>query len=184
MNRGFRVPPLARRDIRRQASEVRRQIQRVFGDEPYFPIVQFMDIVLPQAVPDFTLQICDRDVLGDLHGVTFPERNLIQIRSDVFRRAQAGYGRDRMTLAHELGHFLLHSAPGLARQDTELTEHPLFEDSEWQADVFAGELLVAKRHVTPADTEETVAARFGVTQVAARVQLKAFSRSKKTGRNI
>ena len=34
--------------------------------------------------------------------------NCIKIREDVYERAIKGYGRDRFTLAHELGHFLMH----------------------------------------------------------------------------
>lgn len=186
MNRGFLVPPLSRADIRRQAEDVRRLVNRVLGkDEPYFDIVRFMDVMMPEGVPDFVLQICDEDVLGDAHGMTFPEQKLIRIRSDVFERAQAGCGRDRMTMAHELGHYVLHATPGLARRSPSASPaHPRYANSEWQADVFGGELLVGAGHVAPTDSIDAVAKRFGVSLQAAEVQMRALFGQKKTGRNI
>lgn len=185
MKRGFRVPPLRRKDIRQRASEVRQWAEVLRGrDEPFFPIAQFMDVVLPQFFPDFDLQVCTRRDLGEIHGVTYPEHQLIQIRRDVYEGALAGRGRDRMTMAHELGHLLLHRAVGLARLDGAPDDHPLGEDSEWQADAFGGELLIGAAHVAANDTEDEVASRFGVSSAAARVQLGVLYGRKKQGRNI
>lgn len=46
--------------------------------------------------------------MGAKHGETIPSENRIRIREDVYERACNGYGRDRLTMAHELGHLLLH----------------------------------------------------------------------------
>lgn len=50
------------------------------------------------------------------------------------------HGRARFTLAHELGHLVLHEGPALHRQ-TAMIKHKVFEDSEWQADYFAEFLM-------------------------------------------
>lgn len=52
--------------------------------------------------------------MGECHGITYPDRNEIQIRQDVYDRAIAGSGRDRLTLAHELGHLLFHEKQNIS----------------------------------------------------------------------
>ena len=49
-----------------------------------------------------------------------------------------------MTIAHEVGHMVLHPGVSLAR-NYNISDLKLFENSEWQADVFAGELLAPIR---------------------------------------
>lgn len=75
-----------------------------------------------------------------------------------------------MTLAHELGHFLLHDGItlGLARVGG-AEQIPIYCDPEWQASAFAGEFLVDHdliRSMTP----EEVADKCGVSLQAARIQ--------------
>ena len=47
--------------------------------------------------------------------------------------------RARFTVAHEIGHLILHEGFALARG---AVRHKHYEDSEWQADTFAAELLM------------------------------------------
>lgn len=180
MSNGFRVPPLSRLRIREMAAAMRGYLVRITGnDAPQFPIVEFLDVVLPTAYPDFRLQVVEKDEMGDCHGMTYPEHDLIQIREDVYMRAADGHGRDRMTMAHELGHYVLHSAPGLARgAGPRLALRP-YEDSEWQADAFGGELLISHQYLLDGMTASHVAEMFGVSIRAAEVQLKASRGQKK-----
>lgn len=63
------------------------------------------------------------------------------IREDVYENANNGQGRDRFTIAHELGHLILQHNHILARTSSLMTHKP-YEDSEWQADNFAAEFLM------------------------------------------
>ena len=81
--------------------------------------------------------------MGNNHGLTNPDTGKVMIREDVYDRACRGKGRDRMTIAHELGHFLMHDGIvlGLARAN-EREKVPPYQDPEWQATAFAAEFLM------------------------------------------
>ena len=84
--------------------------------------------------------------------------------------------RKRFTIAHELGHYVLH------RNESDVFEDEIFfrsdekDLSEYQADNFAAELLMPKELFTGALNEkgctiETLAKKFGVSYVATRIRL-------------
>lgn len=133
--------PLSREQISRMA----RVIRKVAGEENklYFDIVRFLDITLPKIDPDFNLIIETKEAMGDCHGLTYPDRNEIHIREDVYNRASSGTGRDRLTMAHELFHLLQHEKSNITYARTVGNQKVVaYRDPEWQADAFGGELLV------------------------------------------
>lgn len=84
--------------------------------------------------------------------------------------------RKRFTIAHELGHYVLH------RNESDVFEDEIFfrsgekDLSEYQADNFAAELLMPKELFAGALNEkgctiETLAKKFGVSYVATRIRL-------------
>ena len=110
--------------------------------------------------------------MGNNLGLTDIKKKTITIREDVYENAYNGNGRDLFTIAHEVGHVLLHSEQNiqqLARTNKE-TIKP-YENPEWQADTFAAELLMPASMITEDDTVFTVARRFGVSYSAARIRL-------------
>ena len=54
--------------------------------------------------------------------------------------------------------------------------HKPYEDSEWQANVFACELLIPHYRLHDGMTVDDVVERFGVTPAAAKSALKNYSR--------
>lgn len=108
--------------------------------------------------------------MGDIQGLTYPDSGIVKIREDVYEGAVRGNGRDRLTMAHELFHLLWHEDSNItfARGgfDEEIRR---FEDPEWQADAFGGELLVP-HHLTAGLSPEQIAEQCGVSMAAARVQ--------------
>jgi hypothetical protein len=101
----------------------------------------------------FTL---DRGPLGDDDGEVVGRR--ITVNSD------HSHARQRFTIAHELGHFVMDS------------EHGADEHSERQADVFAGALLIPRdilrREFADEKDPETLARRFRVSREAMWIELK------------
>ncbi|MCC7491681.1 MAG: ImmA/IrrE family metallo-endopeptidase [Fimbriimonadaceae bacterium] len=81
--------------------------------------------------------------------------------------------RDRFTIAHELGHYFLHANQG--ERTGKAARSGMDERVEWEANWFAGELLMPRAAYAEAYKEhggdlKPVAARFGVSVDAARVR--------------
>jgi Zn-dependent peptidase ImmA (M78 family) len=136
--------------------------------------VPFLENVLPILIPDFQLEIVPMEEMGNKHGETYPSKNLIRIREDVYLRAIEGEGRDRLTIAHEIGHLFLHEDDSIAlcRLATNEKLKP-YEDPEWQADAFGGELLASSYLIAGMDAM-SVSQKCGVSMAAAQVQLKSL----------
>lgn len=133
--------PVSREQIRKMAWIVRK----ASGEENrlYFDIVRFLDVVLPKIDPEFSLIIEEKEKLGECHGLTYPDRNEIHIREDVYDRALDGSGRDRLTMAHELFHLLQHEKRNISYARAEGGQRvAAFRNPEWQADAFGGEFLI------------------------------------------
>ena len=185
----FEVPPLTRAGIRQLARQVR---QRHGITEPYFPIVEFME-AYHQTEKAFVYDIIEREVMGANHGITFPDRKLMLIREDIYEGAVDGVGRDRLTIAHEFGHLLMHTRPVMARRSfregaylraafsclgarhkSAKPETPAFRSSEWQANCFGGELLMSVDHIHRCKDAWDAMLLFGVSLEAADYQWGKF----------
>ena len=170
----YKAIGISRRDIRRFV----RRIKVMTGLEyvHYFPIIQFLEFVLPALIPGFVLEIVPVNEMGNKHGETYPGKNLIRIREDVYLRALEGNGRDRLTIAHEIGHLLLHDDDSIAlcrlAPDEKLKA---YEDPEWQANAFGGELLASSYLIKGLSVHE-VSEKCGVTKSAAPIQLNALKK--------
>ena len=150
--------PLSRKEIREIARDLRKALD--LENEPYFPIMPFVEGILPRIDPKFELEILSKDEMHDFHGLTFPDRHQILLREDVYERACDGKGRDRFTVAHEVGHYILHIPSKIVLAKLEQgTAIPNFMDPEWQADAFAGELLMPA-HLMKGVSPVIIAARY------------------------
>lgn len=141
--RGIVVSPMSTKNIWAFADRVRSTFLN--DDQVRFPIMEILEFHLHKFFNGFYFQVCDRDIMGDDEGRVVAGRNCIMLRGDVYKRACNGEGRDIFTACHEFGHFLLHREVKLAR--TCSTTDKIFYDSEWQADTFAGSLLMSARHL-------------------------------------
>jgi len=160
-----KVPPMKRYQIREVALDIRSKFG-IFGGR--FPIIDFIEFVLPKVMTNFEFSVEDGESLGDNHGLTYPDDRIIILREDVYHGAIAGNGRDRMTAAHELGHLLLHKNIPLAKSDNRIQA---FESSEWQANCFAGELLIPFEQLNVDGDLQDIANFYGVSLEAARYQV-------------
>lgn len=168
----YKATGVSRHDIRRYVRRLKGMtgLENVF----YFPIIRFLELVLPVLIPEFVLEVVPVNKMGSKHGETYPSKNLIRIREDVYLGAVNGNGRDRLTIAHEIGHLLLHDDDSIAlcrlAPDEKLKA---YEDPEWQANAFGGELLASSYLIEGLSVRE-VSERCGVTESAASVQLNAL----------
>ncbi len=159
--------PISRKDIRMMAKKI-RIIEKSNG-KYFFDIVHFLEVTLPKIDPSFTFLVKTIREMGECHGLTYPDRNEIQIREDVYERACEGSGRDRLTMAHELFHLLYHGKENISYARSGSIE--TYRNPEWQADAFGGELLIPYDLVIGMNPHQ-VAIECQVSLAAAKCQLK------------
>ena len=166
----YKASAISRKDIQCFICYLKKKVH--LKDELYFPIIQFLENILPILIPNFQLEIVPQTEMGNKHGETYPSRHLIRIREDVYLGAVAGHGRDRLTIAHEIGHLFMHNDTSIALCKLAPNEklRP-FEDPEWQANAFGGELL-ASTYLIKGMTAVEVSEKCGVSMDAAKIQLK------------
>lgn len=160
------VPPRSQDNVFGVAMGVRRQLG-IQGDA--FPIVEVLEFVMPRAFPGFALEVAEKHEMGPNHGLTIPGENVIRLRVDVYDGLVAGMGRDRFTASHELGHYLMHRDVPIKFHRAEHGNLPKFRDSEWQANRFAGALLMPTDKMVTCRSLAEVVDRFQVSRDAAEV---------------
>ena len=164
----YKGKPMSRFAIRQVAEQVRSSLG--LSEEPFFPVVEVAEQILDQEMNQLSFLVGDSSEMGNAEGETCPSGKFIRLREDVYEGACRHRGRPRFTLAHELGHWFLHTGGTLTRlQKNE--EVPTYCDVEWQADWFAGELLMPLRFMDAYDTIDEVVERHGVSPMAAEVRL-------------
>lgn len=166
----YKAAPQSRDQLRRYVQYIKEKTG--LQNEIYFPILPFVENVLPMMFPDYQFEILPKEVMGSKHGETYPNKNIIRIREDIYEGAASGKGRDRLTVAHEVGHFFNHEEDSiiLCRLAPGQKLKP-YEDPEWQADAFAGELL-APSHLIRNMSVQEVMLKCGVSEAAAKNQLR------------
>lgn len=165
---------------RKQIRAFTKYIRGLCGmtDRLYFPVVEFLEIILPYLVDDFTYEIVERSEMPDKEGETIPSFNTIKIREDVYEKATHGDGRARFTILHEVGHLLMHNNDRVVPyRKSDKTSLKAYEDPEWQADAFAGELLIAEHLVKNMSVNE-IEICCGASHSAAECQYKQIRRSR------
>jgi len=173
------VAPLSRDAIETFALAWRRALG--FDDAQPVDMLKIIEFILPMIWDDYTYEIVDDAELGEAEATTSTTNRHIRIGLGPYERAMHGISRYAFTLAHELGHLLLHTGKptSLARG----TVKP-FLNPEWQADTFAGAFLVPAGEARKCLSVEEIAARFRISQAAAQVRadvLKIPGLSKKKG---
>lgn len=165
----YTVEAKSRQQLRELANIVRESFRLM--DELYFPIVELLDI-LGEVFPNFSYEIvADNAMPLNTHADTDILSGHIRIKESVYERACAGEGRDRMTIAHEFGHYFTLCFCGFRLQRNYSSAVPPYADPEWQAKCFAGELLMPVQLVERLTAHE-IEQKCGVSYDAARYQYK------------
>ncbi len=74
----YKAEPLSRNDIRRYVRKLKKSVG--LDDMLMFPIIEFLENIIPMIIPDFRLEIVPKEEMGINHGETYPSKNLIRIR--------------------------------------------------------------------------------------------------------
>lgn len=177
---GLCVPPRSRGDIRSTALLIRDVLDLSNGVK----MAHFLDIVVPQIIPDFYFEVKEVSEMGEDHARTFPDGCRMEIRRDIYDNASMLtpdscdlYGRDNFTLAHEFGHLILHKGATSYARGRAQRNHKVYEDSEWQADTFAAEFLMPFDKMAEINSVYELQRRYLVGYQAASIRLD----SKKKG---
>lgn len=163
------VSPMSKANIVKMV----REIKAIIGanGDLFFPVTHFLENVLPLIDDEFQYEYVDKKEMPDgTYAFYNPKTNKMTIREDVYEGACNGVGRDRFTIAHEIGHYFLH-ADELVVARNKNSIYKAYTDPEWQANKFAAELLIPSdltRHMSVQD----IAERCGVSLQAAMISQK------------
>jgi len=171
---GIQVPPTSRKDI----CNLTGKIRQVLGikDSDAFPIIRFLEWVMPEIFQGFDLEIIPK-FSDEREACCFPDGNesnpegpVILLTEAVYEKACRNDGRARFTVAHEIGHVFLHRGipPSFSRSGLKGVELKPFENSEWQANTFAADLLMPAGSFPAFSTLKNFTSRMCVSESAAR----------------
>lgn len=168
MERIFKSDPISRNDIRKLTTKIRN----LTGTESklFFDIIRFTEIILHRIISDFEFEVACKEDMPNLCGVEYPAAHKIKIREDIYSKALKGDGFARFSIAHEVGHLFLNDISSISLCMIEPGKKlKAYEDPEWQADCFGGELLMYKPLIIDLFIEE-ISRYCGVTRHAAKIQ--------------
>lgn len=176
MSSTYIAQPLSRKTIR----SITQSIRKAFGFEDlmYFPIVEMLE-TMPTLFAEngFHFEIVpDAELPDSVQGDTDVNNHYMRVKESVYDGACAGNGRDRYSIAHEIGHYMLLSVAGVSFQRNIANKQVrAYEDPEWQAECFAGELLMPFLRIQTMAIENIVTS-CGVSATAARTQHRIVSK--------
>ena len=149
-------------EIRALAHQMRDLLAQSRFNSTQVPIAELLDYLRDSGQIEFIL-LEDHELPSE-YAVSSPNQKIIRCRESVYERALDGNARDKFTLAHELGHTLMHqnTNPEFARSQLD-SGHHYTEDAEWQANTYASELLVDSRQLEGINSPRDIEKRFGVS---------------------
>ena len=166
---------VSRNDLRQLAFLVRKEFG--YEDVWWIPVEKLLDQMC-EVFDDLSYEIvedCDWEDKTS-HADTDILNNTIRIKESVYVNACEGNGRDRMTVAHEIAHYILICVVGvnLYSRKSRL-KLDAYNDPEWQAKCLAGELLIPYYKIKQCKEKPTaleIEKLCGVSYDAAKYQLK------------
>ncbi len=162
--------PRSKDDIRELAVFIRK----ILGISSYkpFPVMYFMERIILVLHDDFVLDIVPDHYLRRELAKTYPEKHIVMVRQSVYDKACAGDGFSLLVIAHELGHYLMHTNQDICFAKSISRERmPKEYNVEWQAEIFAYELMMPFEHVKKLKTAKAVSRQFGVNAQIAKKRL-------------
>ncbi len=132
-------------------------------------VIQCLDKLLVEDFLEYEI-VPDTELKGSYAETDLYFRKIL-IKENVYLGAVQRNSRDRFTLAHELGHMVLHTQGiTLCRNNEKINT---YEDPEWQANQFAAEFLVPLEKIYNMNISE-IANTFQVSIEMATYRKKAY----------
>ena len=129
---------------------------------------------MPELVPGFILKIVEDCMLPDAYASTKFDPLEITVRESVYNGMIKGEPRSRFTIAHEIGHALMHSTDRtLQRASVPVAARKLNRSysAEWQADCFASSFLMPEHIARTFDNPQELSQNCQVSLAAAQIRL-------------
>lgn len=141
--------------------------------DPSIDIVRLLDRLNDTGA--ISMEICEIHEMPHEYAKARPALGELYVRKDTYINAANGVPRDRFTLAHELGHLILHAdvTPEFAFSQTS-SNHDFREDAEWQANEFAAWFLVDPQEKEMIKTPKEIAVNFKVSHEVAWILWRKF----------
>lgn len=168
--RGCKVAARSRKNIRECASGFRSFIAQmgISSVGELLGILMFNGLL--EVVPD------NDERLGLAEACYVPNDRCVYLRDSDYRGVVQGTKpRSKFTFWHEIGHMCLGHDKKFARDASgEVAEHQAYEDSEWQANQFAAEMLMPLDEIRKMGdvSPDVVAKEFGVSYEAAEIRIR------------
>ncbi|WP_444996699.1 ImmA/IrrE family metallo-endopeptidase [Aliikangiella sp. IMCC44359] len=173
--KGYKVERLNQKNIMQKAASLRGAAQHFITlDTGYFDLGEFVCYLLDNNDILFEMQIVE-DELTQEEGIAIPSKNGIAMPDHVFNSLMDNQPRARFTVAHELGHLMLHEQKVYYLNGIDSWHHHE-EDSEWQANMFAAHLLIDFEKAKNLKTADQIATQFGVSMEVAMIYMKNIKR--------
>ena len=175
--------------------EIRRIAKKVFAfykPRPAYPI-NIVAILQSGSVPTVKGEMKLRyhvvpDYELDDYAITEFQDNsrIVTARKSIHEDAGFGVGHARMTLAHELGHAVMHSGAPKARSAVQIKTNFIkpYESAERQATVFGSSFLIDDVLAVQLANPEEISVEFCVSGEAARICYDRLHRQAKRKENI
>ena len=144
----IKTNPLSVKNIETIAKKVREDYKIKNGD--CFPVLEYINYLFDNGIIGIMILEDDDSYLDkDTPAVYNAMDNFIYLKESVINEIESGNYRSNFTLAHELFHYLQHQVLGFEFEEVE--DRKTYEDPEWQANCFAGELLLPTEFLTNED---------------------------------
>lgn len=179
------VAPISRAEIEEEAKVVIDRFRpRLLTKPGCFPVLALFDAL---DDPPYRLDPGVEELSDGVEGMVYPDGRVL-LSEETYRGADNEIGRPRFTVAHECYHGMKHGRQ-IRRALTDVGELVVcrrqsikpFLDPEWQANAFAGALLMPEQAVKLLAEKErrmfltaTMAEVFGVSVRAAEVRLNVL----------
>ncbi len=174
MSEDHYVQPSSRQDLEAKAYAWRDALS-VDAHCAVPDMTKILEISLRRKIPVVSILIKDDRTMGTIEAYTQFEPPMIVLRESVYKAAAAFDRRARMTLAHELGHLLLHKsaeplnrAPERYKNSDKLKP---FASAEYQANVFGAAFLVPEWIACEFEDAETLSRHCCVSLQLASIRL-------------
>jgi len=191
MSDDFRVPKRSNKEIRAEALNAKN----FYDTEKRRPInvircLQSGRILTRRGRKTLIYNLVDDELMGDTDGKTefTADTVIISVKRSVHQKAHWGDGRSRMTLAHELGHGVMHYGAAMFRGSgavgaTNLAQASPWESAEHQAKVFASAFLIDDKVAATLSSPEEISTEFLVSLEAAEICFERLAEEAEHGRS-